>query len=38
MKRLLTLTVTPQSFAQSLGLHLDDYVSLTSYTHHPFHA
>lgn len=29
-------TYTPQSFAQSLGLALDDYVSLTSYTHHPF--
>ena len=27
---------TPKSFAESLGLHLDDYVSLTSYTHHPF--
>ena len=29
-------TYTPQSFAKSLGLNLDDYVSLTSYTHHPF--
>ena len=29
-------TYTPQSFAESLGLNLDDYVSLTSYTHHPF--
>ncbi|MDT3366698.1 MAG: aminopeptidase [Bacteroidota bacterium] len=29
-------TYTPQSFAASLGLDLDDYVSLTSYTHHPF--
>ena len=29
-------TYTPQSFAESLGLHLDDYVSLTSFTHHPF--
>ena len=29
-------TYTPQTFAQSLGLDLDDYVSLTSYTHHPF--
>ena len=27
---------TPQSFAQSLGLVYDDYVSLTSFTHHPF--
>lgn len=24
------------SFAESLGLNLDDYVSITSYTHHPF--
>jgi len=29
-------TYSPKSFAESLGLHLDDYVSLTSYTHHPF--
>jgi aminopeptidase C len=29
-------TFTPQSFAESLGLNLDDYISLTSYTHHPF--
>ena len=28
---------TPQSFGQSLGLNPDDYVSLTSYTHHPFY-
>ncbi len=28
---------TPQSFYQSLGLNADDYVSLTSYTHHPFY-
>ncbi|MDR1436855.1 MAG: C1 family peptidase [Candidatus Symbiothrix sp.] len=27
---------TPQSFAQSLDIHPDDYVSLTSFTHHPF--
>ncbi len=31
-------TYTPQSFAQSLGLDWNDYVSLTSYTHHPFDA
>lgn len=30
-------TYTPQSFAQSLGLNPDDYVSLTSYTHEPFY-
>ncbi len=27
---------TPKSFARTLGLDLDDYISLTSYTHHPF--
>ena len=27
---------TPQSFAASLGLNWDDYVTVTSYTHHPF--
>lgn len=29
---------TPQSFAESLGIDPDDYVSLTSYTHHPFYT
>lgn len=29
---------TPQSFAKSLGLNPDDYVSLTSFTHHPFYS
>ena len=29
---------TPQSYMQSLGLNMDDYVSLTSYTHHPFYT
>jgi bleomycin hydrolase len=28
---------TPESFAKSLGLNADDYVTLTSYTHHPFY-
>ena len=28
---------TPKSFYESLGLNADDYVSLTSYTHHPFY-
>ena len=28
---------TPKSYAESLGLNMDDYVSLTSYTHHPFY-
>lgn len=29
---------TPESFTKSLGLNADDYVSLTSYTHHPFYT
>lgn len=29
---------TPKTFAQSLGINLDDYVSITSYTHHPFYT
>ena len=29
---------TPKSFMESLGIHLDDYVSITSYTHHPFYT
>jgi bleomycin hydrolase len=30
---------TPQSFAQEfVGLNLDDYVEITSYTHHPFYS
>ena len=28
---------TPKSFYEELGLNADDYVSLTSYTHHPFY-
>jgi len=28
---------TPKSFAASLGLDWNDYVSITSYTHHPFY-
>ena len=30
-------TYTPKSFQESLGLNMDDYVPLTSYTHHPFY-
>ncbi len=30
-------TYTPQSYQASLGLNMDDYVSLTSFTHHPFY-
>ncbi len=29
---------TPKSFVQSLGINLDDYVTITSYTHHPFYT
>ena len=28
---------TPKSYAQSLGLNMDDYVSITSFNHHPFY-
>lgn len=28
---------TPKSFAESLGLNMDDYVELTSFTHHPYY-
>ncbi len=28
---------TPKSYAAELGLNADDYVSLTSFTHHPFY-
>ncbi len=30
-------TYTPQSFAQSLPIKMEDYVFLSSYTHHPFY-
>lgn len=29
---------TPHSFAEDLGLKAEDYISLTSYTHHPFYT
>ena len=29
---------TPQTFAQSLGLDWDDYITFTSYTHHPWYS
>ena len=29
---------TPQSFVKMLGFNADDYVSITSYTHHPFYT
>jgi len=32
-------TYTPQSFARDyVGLNMDDYVEITSYTHHPFYS
>ncbi|MDA3904592.1 MAG: aminopeptidase [Bacteroidales bacterium] len=30
-------TYTPKSFADNLGINVDDYVILGSYTHHPFY-
>ena len=30
-------TYTPKSFVKMLGLNEEDYVSITSYTHHPFY-
>ena len=29
---------TPKTFVQSLGIDLNDYVTITSYTHHPFYT
>ena len=29
---------TPKTYADELGLNMDDYVSLTSYTHHDFYS
>ena len=29
---------TPKSFMSSLGLNMDDYVTITSYAHHPFYS
>jgi bleomycin hydrolase len=28
---------TPESFRDDMGLNMDDYVTITSYTHHPFY-
>ena len=28
---------TPKTFAAEMGLNMDDYVTVTSYTHHPFY-
>jgi len=32
------VSYTPKSFAASLGLNMDDYIPLTSFTHHPFYT
>lgn len=29
---------TPKSFTESLGLNMDDYIELTSFTHHPYYV
>lgn len=29
---------TPQSFAQAMGINPDDYVEITSFSHHPFYS
>lgn len=29
---------TPKTFVESLGIDLNDYVNITSYTHHPFYT
>lgn len=29
---------TPKTFAASLGLNMDDYIQLTSFTHHPYYT
>ena len=29
---------TPKTFGESLGLNFDDYVEITSFTHHPFYT
>jgi len=31
------VTYNPITYAKSLGLKMDDYISITSYTHHPFY-
>lgn len=31
------VSYTPKSFAESTGLNMDDFVTFTSYTHHPFY-
>ena len=30
-------TYTPNSFVSSIGINPDDYIAITSFTHHPFY-
>ena len=30
-------TYTPKSFAKEMGINADDFINITSYTHHPFY-
>lgn len=32
------INYTPESYRDALGLNLDDYVGITSFTHHPFYT
>ncbi len=32
------VTYNPISYAKKLGINMDDYISLTSFTHHPFYS
>jgi bleomycin hydrolase len=32
------VSYTPETFAKSLELNMEDYISITSYTHHPFYT
>ncbi len=29
---------TPKTFAESLGINMDDYIEISSFTHHPFYS
>ena len=33
-----SIEYTPVSFAEDLGLNMDDYILISSYTHHPFYS
>lgn len=32
------VTYTPESYGKTLGLNMEDYISITSFTHHPFYT